>query len=102
MAQSISVSDLLLYGRENAVSRLYLAGQTGLDERVVRQHINRLRLCGAPIISGTAGYHLTDDPYEAESFARSMLHRAQEIARVADAMLCTADRLRGQGRMEGY
>lgn len=98
----LSVSDLLLYGKQNAVSRLYLAGQTGLDERIVRQHINRLRLCGAPIISGNAGYHLTDDPLEAESFARSMLHRAHEISRVADAMLCTADRLRGQARMEGW
>lgn len=102
MAQIISVSDLLLYGKENAVSRLYLAGMTGMDERRVRQHINRLRLRGAPIISGNAGYHLTGDPYEAESFARSMLHRAQEIARVADAMLCTADRLRGQERLEGF
>lgn len=102
MAKSISVCDLLLYGKQNAVSRLYLAGMTEMDERLVRKIINKLRLSGAPIISGQPGFWLSDDPMELEDFARSMQHRAGEIARVADAVQRTADRLRGQERLEGF
>lgn len=98
----VSVSDLLLYGKQNAVGRLYLAAMTNMDERLVRKVINRLRLSGAPIVSGQPGFWLSDDPLELEEFARSMQHRAGEIARVADSVLRTADRLRGQERIGGF
>lgn len=94
--------DLLPYGERNAVSRLKLAGLTCLDERLVRKRINALRLSGSPIISGNAGYWLSDNPHEIASFARSMHHRAREIARVAEALERTADKLRGQQRIEGW
>lgn len=96
------INDLLPYGERNAVSRLALAELTGLDERLVRKRINALRLSGVPIISGNAGFWLSDNPQELASFARSMNHRAREIARVADAIERTADRLRGQERIEGW
>ena len=99
---NVSVTDLLLLGKENAVGRLYLATMTKMDERLVRKIINKLRLSGAPIISGQQGFWLSDDPAELEEFSRSMQHRAGEIARVADAVQRTADRLRGQERMEGW
>lgn len=102
MVQRISVSDLLPYGERNAVSRLALADATGLPERIVRLRINKLRLSGAPILSGNAGYWLSANPHEIAAFARSMRHRASEVARVAEAMQRTADELIGQGRLEGF
>ncbi len=98
----MKLTQLLCYGRINAIPRLTLAAQTGLDERILRKKINALRLAGYPIISGQDGYWLSCDPYEIEAFARSMLHRAREVARVSEASFCTADRFRGQIRIEGW
>lgn len=98
----MKLTDLLLHGKSNAIPRLTLAALTGMDERIVRKQINLLRLAGYPIISGQDGYWLSDDPCEIEDFARSMQHRAREVARVSEASFCTADRLRGQERIEGW
>ena len=60
---------------------------TGLDGREVRRQIERERRAGALIVSNNKdGYYLTNDPAEAQRFARSMQHRAREILRTARAI----------------
>ena len=81
------VSSFLLSGRENAIPRRELERLTGLDGRTVRLMIERERRAGVLIISNnSSGYYLTDDPAEAQRFARSMRHRAGEIVRTARAI----------------
>ena len=44
-------------------------------------------IAGALIVSNNKdGYYLTNDPAEAQRFARSMQHRAREILRTARAI----------------
>ena len=60
---------------------------TQWPERLIRKEIEVERRAGALIISDNAhGYYLTDDPAEAQRFARSMQHRAREILRTARAI----------------
>lgn len=81
------IASLLLSGRENAIPRRELERLTGLDGRTVRLMIERERRAGVLIISNnSSGYYLTDDPAEAQRFARSMRHRAGEIVRTARAI----------------
>ncbi len=81
------VADLLPHGAENGVNLRYLEKMTGLDGREVRRQIERERRAGELIISDNRnGYYLTDDPAEAQRFARSMQHRAREILRTARAI----------------
>ena len=81
------ISDLLLSGREHAIPRRDLEAMTGLDGRTVRLMIERERRAGTLILSDNqSGYFLSDDPAEAQKFARSMRHRAGEIMRTARAI----------------
>ena len=65
----------------------HLEKLAGLPGREVRRQIERERRAGALIISDNQhGYFLTDDPAEAQRFARSMQHRAREILRTAWAI----------------
>lgn len=81
------ISDLLLPGRENAIPRRDLEAMTGLDGRTIRLMIEQERRRGALILSDNHhGYFLSDDPAEAQQFARSMRHRAGEILRTARAI----------------
>ena len=81
------IADLLLPGRENAIPRRDLEAITGLDGRTIRLMIERERRRGTLILSDNHhGYFLSDDPAEAQRFARSMRHRAGEILRTARAI----------------
>lgn len=81
------IADLLPYGEESGVTLRHLEKLTGLDGREVRRQIERERRAGTLIISNNKnGYYLTDDPAEAQRFARSMRHRAREILRTARAI----------------
>ncbi len=81
------VADLLPHGVENGVNLRHLERMTGLDGREVRRQIERERRAGELIISDNRnGYYLTDDPAEAQRFARSMKGRAREILRTAQAI----------------
>ena len=60
---------------------------TGLDHRTIRAQIEQERRAGALIVADNkSGYWVTDDPAEAQRFARSMKHRAKEILRTARAI----------------
>lgn len=81
------ISRLLLYGAENGQTLKDLVRLTQWPERAIRKEIEAERRAGALIISDNkSGYYLTDDPAEAQRFARSMQHRAREILRTARAI----------------
>ena len=97
------ISDLLHYGRQNAVSRRTLARISGLSERDVRKKIHEERANGTPIISNNIdGYWLSDDEQEIRMFARSMFHRADEIVKTARAAEHTVAKITDQQVMEGW
>lgn len=81
------IADYLSHGPENGVTLHHLEGITNLSGREVRRQIERERRAGAQIISDNQhGYYLTDDPGEAQRFARSMKHRARQILQTARAV----------------
>ena len=85
--QSVKIADFLSHGAENGVTLRHLEKLADLPGREVRRQIERERRAGALIISDNQhGYFLTDDPAEAQRFARSMQHRAREILRTARAI----------------
>ena len=81
------IRDFLHCGQENAVSLRHLEKVLGVPGRAIRRQIERERRAGALIVSNNKdGYYLTNDPAEAQRFARSMQHRAREILRTARAI----------------
>lgn len=81
------ITDYLGRSRENAITGRELCALTGLDHRTIRAQIEQERRSGALIVADNQnGYWLTDDPLEAQRFARSMQHRAGEILRTAQAI----------------
>lgn len=96
------ISDLLPCEGERSVTQLELERLTGIDSRSIRGMIQKERLSGAPIISGRYGYRLSESADDVERCGKALQHRGLEVLRVSEAMLCTADRLRGQERMEGF
>lgn len=82
------IAALLSHGRENAIPRLELEKLTGLDGRTVRLMIERERREGMPILADNAtGYYLLPaTEHERAACVRSMLHRADEIRKTAEAI----------------
>ncbi len=92
--QGLHIADFLSYGPENGVTLRHLEKLSDLPGREVRRQIERERRAGVLIISDNAhGYYLTDDPGEAQRFARSMLNRAGEIKKTARAVKTAAERM---------
>ena len=85
--RQIKISDYLGHSQESAVTGRELCALTGLDYRTIRAQIEQERRAGALIVADNkGGYWVTDDPAEAQRFARSMKHRAKEILRTARAI----------------
>lgn len=85
---------LLSHGAENGLTLKDLERITDWPGRIIRKAIEAERRAGALIISDNkSGYFLTDDPAEAQRFARSMLHRSREIAKTARAVEASAERM---------
>ena len=86
------IEQLLSHGAENAVPLQYLVKLMDKPARQVRQQIQAERLRGAQILADNQnGYFLPNSQADVDNFVRSMLHRAHEIARVANTV-----RLRGR------
>ncbi len=86
------IEHLLSHGAKNAVPLQHLVTLTELPPRQVRKMIQLERLRGIPILSDNEhGYYLPETQEDVDNFVRSMLHRAHEIARVANTV-----RLRGR------
>lgn len=89
--RQIKIVDFLLHGAENGITLRHLEKMTGQDGRTVRRQIETERGAGALIVSDNRhGYFLTDDPAEAQRFARSMRRRACEITKTARAIEAAA------------
>lgn len=81
------IERLLSPGAENALPLRHLVKLTGLPARQVRQMIQAERLRGAQILADCQhGYFLPESKADVEAFSRSMLHRAKEIIRAANAV----------------
>ena len=86
------IERLFSHGAENAVPLQHLVTLTELPARQVRKMIQLERLRGAQILADNQnGYFLPNSQADVDNFVRSMLHRAHEIARVANTV-----RLRGR------
>lgn len=82
-----TISELLLYGRENAIPRRELERLTGLDGRTVRLMIEAERQAGTPILSDcSTGYYLPGNEREWAEFVCFMQRRTGEIMRTAQAI----------------
>lgn len=79
------LTDIIPYGRENAVSRAYVARMSGLTDREIRNQIKRenevLAESGCAVVSSASqkGYWKTDDPNEMEAYIHEQMHRAMKI-----------------------
>ncbi len=81
------ITELLSYGQRNAINLTTLMNLTGLDSRTVRKLVEQERRTGSPILSDNAnGYYLPETLEEKQRCVQSLRHRAQEIARTADAI----------------
>ncbi len=78
----MNILDYIPYGRDNAVSRQALAALTGLEDRMIRKEINRLREKGEFILSSShsVGYWRSDDPKEIEDYLKECDSRRRHLA----------------------
>ena len=81
-AHALHIFDLLRVGRENALTLRELVALTGEDERTVRRRIHAER--------------------KVQQFARSMSHRAAEIAHIARTAETALADLTGQAQIVGW
>lgn len=85
--RQIKISDMLSYGRENAVPLRHLTAVLQMDDRSVRLKIEQERRSGIPICAdNTTGYYLPSTADEKAACVRSMRHRAKEIIKTARAI----------------
>lgn len=76
----------LRYGAANARTKKHLSQDLGISQRAVELLIHAARLEGAPIISTSDGYHLSDDPAEIRACARRLRSRAVHQMSTAAAL----------------
>ncbi len=81
------VSRFLLPGRSNAITLQTLEKWMGLDERTIRRMIGEERERLVPIVADNqSGYFLAETELEKKTCVLSMLHRANEIRKTAEAI----------------
>ena len=86
------IADYLGHSMETALTITDLERLTGQRSREIRRQIELARRGGTLIVSDNQhGYWVTLDPAEAQQFARSMRHRAQEILKTARSIERGAD-----------
>ena len=100
----MKIADLLPTGEENAVPLRHIKQMVDLPGREIRRQIQVERLQHTPILANNkSGYYLAGDEGERERFVRSMLHRANEIIKVAKAIEKSgAGAMDGQSSVEGW
>lgn len=91
----INIYDYLDYGPGNARTAKELATLLNSSEREITREINRERLAGAPIGSGStsdAGYWRLDGEADRLEVCARLRHRIEEQQRTLDALLeCAID-----------
>ncbi len=76
---TLTLTDYLSVGEENAITAKTLSKYLGLSERDITIHINALRKKGEFICSGTNGYWLPADDSDIEQFVRGMQGRIKDM-----------------------
>lgn len=85
--QPFRITDILLHGAENAISRRELIAVTRYKDRTLRLLIEAEWRQGCPILSDNVhGYYLPGDQPERDSCVRGLLRRAKAIKAVANAI----------------
>lgn len=88
------IYELLLAGKENAISSRDLAKITGLSRREVSRQIESERRQGLPICATcdqpAPGYYIPADRQEMMDYCSRLLHRQMEIAETLKACKDTA------------
>ena len=103
MSHAMLISTLLNSGRENALALRELVALTGEDERTVRRRIHAERKGGKLILSDNQnGYFLPERVEDVQQFARSMRHRAAEMAHIARTAETALADLTGQAQIVGW
>jgi hypothetical protein len=81
------ISALLLHGEANAVPMSYLVSITGQTPREIRRRVQLERQAWACIcVNNRDGYYLAENEDERDACARSMLRRALEVYKTAQAI----------------
>lgn len=75
------ITNLILDGKDNAVTRAQLCAITGMSDRDVRKHIEQLRRVGHIIINNQdgKGYYISDDIDKIEKQYKQNKNRALSI-----------------------
>lgn len=100
------VSQLLLEGRENAVTGGKLVEMLELkDLRDLTQHVEAERRAGFPICASTdtnrPGYYLAANPEELEDYISSLDRRLHNVGQTRRHLEATLLRMTGQEKMGG-
>lgn len=91
------VSEILLRGKENAMTTEELAAFFKVQPRIITKAVNAERQQGKPICSSNdaacPGYYLAANKDEMRAFCEQLRHRAGEIFRTRRACLKTLSKL---------
>lgn len=91
------ISEVLLRGKQNAITTDELAAVFNVQPRYITRAVNVERLAGKPICSSNdishPGYYLAANKEEMRSFCEQLRHRAGEIFRTRRACLRSIEKL---------
>ncbi|MDO4175586.1 MAG: hypothetical protein Q4D42_12565 [Eubacteriales bacterium] len=93
----LEIYDLLLEGKENAISTAELCSIVNVTPRELQKMIERERRCGALILSRTkGGYFKSNDRAELSEFVRTLNNRARSTIASLQGAKDALDRIDGQ------
>lgn len=90
------IYELLLAGRENAITSRHLCRMLGIDRRTLTAEIERERRAGCPICASVdctcPGYFIAESVDEFRRYLRSLENRERELRLTREALLDAARR----------
>lgn len=91
------VYEILLSGRENAITSTHLCRMLGIDRRTLTAEIERERRAGCPICASVdrtcPGFYRPESPADVLSYCQSLEGREREISRTRAALLAAAEKM---------
>ena len=91
------VYELLLAGRENAITSRHLCRMLGIDRRTLTAEIERERRAGCPICASVdctcPSFYRPESPADVLSYCQSLEGREREISRTRAALLAAAEKM---------
>lgn len=98
------VSELIKFGKENAITRAELCSLTGLPDRAIRKEIAELRESGELIINDQdgRGYYRSNDIEDLKKQYQNDIRRAKSILAQTTALAHKIDFLEREAMMGGF